>query len=325
MFAIGTRPSGGTGPSGSRSSSTVLLAIILIITSMTACSSGTITISNTGTGTAAANTPTPANTAIPTVTPAPTCASLVPGSSPLGSIPHFPEVVLPPGTNPVASAPQTTGGGAGQFTITTYNVCFTGTTSDVNGPFSTHHSLSANLLGTGWGLTPNTFPFDTQYNKTCSASQACYFSGAPIVGRQLEDDNLVSHSNNLVTFHLILALPPVGPACNSNFTHSPTPGIQTSISTAYGTVPLPPVSYIAPDDFTGHGGVDACSAGTAATLSAFLTTYMPQNGWTLHASSGSQQTWKSNSGCINISTSSSALWTTSWPEPGFGIPFADCT
>jgi hypothetical protein len=295
------------------------LVLVLVAALATGCSS---TASTGPSSTASALS---SVTAAPTNTPVPSCSTLVPGSSPLGTIPHFSEVTFPSGTNPVASAPAVSGGGTGQFTITAYDVCLTGSTDDVNGPFSAHHSLSATLLGAGWGLTPHSFPFDGQYHKVCTSGEQCYFSGVSVVGRQLEVNSLTDHGNHLVTFHVILAYPPAAPSCNANFASSPEQGIQASTSTAYGTVPLPPLSLIAPDDSPGHGGTDVCSSGTASTVSGFLTTYMPQNGWNLHSSSSGQQVWKSNSGCIQVLISAPTAWIITWPQPAFGNHFADCT
>ena len=259
-----------------------------------------------------------------TASPA-SCATLLPGSGPLGSIGHFPEVALPADTNPMATGPETSGGGPGQFTLIAYNVCFTGSASDVNGPLSAHHSLSATLFGSGWRLTPTSFPFDAQYHRLCSGAQACYFSGDVVAGRQLEVDSVTDHGGHLITFHLILAFPPPAPSCNANFTNSPIQGIQTTTATAYGAVPLPPLSRVVPDNAAGHGGTDVCSAGTVATVASFLLTYMPQSGWTLHSASNGQQVWKSSTGCIAISVSDPTQWVISWPNPGIGQPFADCT
>jgi hypothetical protein len=287
--------------------------LVMVALLAAACSS------TAGTGPTATTVPTA--TAAPTNTPVPSCSTLVPGSSPLASISHFPEVTFPSGTNPVASSPLASGGGPAQFTMSKYNVCLTGSTDDINGPFSAHHSLSATLFGAGWGLTPNSFPFDGQYHKACTSGQKCYFSGVSVVGRQLEVNNLTDHGNHLITFTMILAYPPTAPSCNSNF----TTGIQVSTSTDYGTVPLPPLAQTAPDDSAGHGGTDVCSAGTVSTVSNFLTTYMPQHGWNLHSSSTGQQVWKSSSGCIQVVISGSTDWTITWPSKAFNLPFADCT
>lgn len=290
---------------------TITFLVIGLISS--ACS-----VTTGGSSTAA-----PTSTPAPSPTATPSCATLLPGSVAIGSITNFSEVHLPTGTR--ATAPKTSGGGAGHFTVTEYDLCFTGTPDDLTGPFSGHHSLTAYLLGAGWGLGPNSFPFDTQFNKACVGGQYCYFSGVALEGRQLEMDAIVNHGTNLITFHLRLALPPAAPSCNANFTGSPVKGIQVTYATSYGSVPLPPVSRVAPDNSAGHGGVDVCSAGTASSVLTFLSTYMPQVGWTLHAASGSNQTWKSNSGCIAVSVPDPALWFVSWPNPGLGMPFADCT
>jgi hypothetical protein len=254
---------------------------------------------------------------------------LLPGASPLSSIEQFPEIQLPPGDNPVATGPTTSGGATGQFTLTTYNVCFTGSTSDVNGPFSGHRSLLANLLGAGWGaVTPNTFPFDGQYQQSCSSEQICFFSGVPVIGRQIEVDSLTDHGNQVITFTLILAFPPTAPSCTANFSQSPISGIQTMASTAYGSMPLPPLSLVVPDssigDVYGYEGVEVCSAGTAETIGSFLSTYMPNNGWSEFSATSSEQIWKSSSGCIDVSISDPTDWLVSWPMASLGTPFAAC-
>jgi hypothetical protein len=304
----------------------LLAALVLVMVGVlaTACTT-TSSTSTTGTGTTGTTGALPTVTAAPTSTPVPSCSTLVSGSSPLGSIAHFPEVIFPAGTNPVALAPTVSGGGTGQFTISTSEACLTGTTDNVNGPFSAHDSLSATLFGAGWGLTPNSFPFDGQYHKACTTGQECYFSGVSVEGRQLEVDSLTDHGNHIITFHMVLAYPPNAPSCNANFTNSPEQGIQASTSTAYGTVPLPPLALIAPDASAGHGGTDVCSAGTVSTVTSFLTTYMPQHGWNLHSSSTGQQVWKSSSGCIQVLISDSTDWNISWPNPAGNMPFSDCT
>jgi|GEM_PF-5467935 len=90
---------------------------------------------------------TPTSTPIPTNTPISSCATLVPGSSLAGLLPNFPDVGLPTGS--VISAPKIANGGAGQFTITEYDACFSRTINQIQGPFSAHISMYAQLLGRG--------------------------------------------------------------------------------------------------------------------------------------------------------------------------------
>ncbi|HEX6816784.1 MAG TPA: zf-HC2 domain-containing protein [Ktedonobacterales bacterium] len=68
---------------------------------------------------------------------------------------------------------------------------------------------------------------------------------------------------------------PAQPTCSSNFANSPIQGVQTSVE----GVPLPPVTYVVPDNAAGLHGYDLCSSGTASSVSAFLTSSLPASGW----------------------------------------------
>jgi hypothetical protein len=101
------------------------------------------------------------------------------------------------------------------------------------------------------------------------------------------------------------------PACGANFHGDQS--YQNTLTTAYGTVPLPPISRIVPNDAAGGvRGYDICSAGTAATITAFLQQNLPAYGWTLVSTSGGIQTWKSSSGTINWSVPDPLEWNISW-------------
>jgi hypothetical protein len=76
------------------------------------------------------------------------------------------------------------------------------------------------------------------------------------------------------------ATSPAAPTCNDNFTRSPIKGAQTAVE----GVPLPPQTYVVPDDATNLRGYDLCSAGTAASVSTYLTGALPSAGWTHVAS-----------------------------------------
>ena len=168
------------------------------------------------------------------------------------------------------------------------------------------------------------FPFNAQYHQACSSPQVCLVSTGSTPGRELEITGLTAHRQSLVTFSMILALPPAAPSCNTNFSNSPIQGFQTSLSTDYGIVPLPPVTLETEDDATGHRGDDLCSPGSATMVANFLSTYMPENGWTSYSSSAQQQIWKSSSGCIAILIQDPTQWIVSWPNPNIGSPFSDC-
>lgn len=88
------------------------------------------------------------------------------------------------------------------------------------------------------------------------------------------------------------------------------------LTTAYGTVPLPPISRTVPNDASGGvRGYDICSFGTAATITAFLQQNLPAYGWTLVSTSGGIQSWKSSSGTINWSVTDPLDWNINWRVP----------
>ena len=104
------------------------------------------------------------------------------------------------------------------------------------------------------------------------------------------------------------------PACGANFNGDQS--YQNTLTTAYGTVPLPPISRTVPNDASGGvRGYDICSAGTAATITAFLQQNLPAYGWTLVSSSGGIQSWKSSKGTINWSVSDPLEWNINWRIP----------
>jgi hypothetical protein len=103
------------------------------------------------------------------------------------------------------------------------------------------------------------------------------------------------------------------PVCGSNFNGSGSQSYQSILPTTFGTVPLPPISRTVSNDAAGGvRGYDICSAGTAATITAFLQQNLPTYGWTLVSTSGGIQTWKSSSGTINWSVPDPLEWNISW-------------
>jgi hypothetical protein len=104
------------------------------------------------------------------------------------------------------------------------------------------------------------------------------------------------------------------PVCGANFAQHPT--YQDTLTTAYGTVPLPPLSRTVQNDASGGvKGYAICSAGTAATITAFLEHNLPAYGWTFVSSSGGVETWKSSSGTINWSVPDPLQWNLYWRVP----------
>ena len=84
---------------------------------------------------------------------------------------------------------------------------------------------------------------------------------------------------------------PVAPTCGSNFSSPISQSYQSTLTTAYGTVPLPPMSRTVPNDAAGGvRGYDICSAGTASTITA-LYGAEPARLW---LDAGEQQRWHGN-------------------------------
>jgi hypothetical protein len=110
------------------------------------------------------------------------------------------------------------------------------------------------------------------------------------------------------------------PACGTNFNGSglpaASPSYQSILTTAFGTVPLPPLSRTVENDAMGGlRGYDICSAGTAATITAFLEQNLPAYGWTLVSSSGGTESWKNSTGTINWSVPDPLEWNMYWRVP----------
>jgi hypothetical protein len=256
-----------------------LFAAGLVLFGMTGCAASTIAISSHPTAIPLAPT---ATSLPPTATSLPTCAALLSGASPVGTIPGFTDVPFPAGT--VKANMQETAAGAGFFQILQYDLCFTGKVSDINGPFSAHHSLFASLLGIGWGQgNPSGFPYDGQLVGSCHA-QPDFCMVTPLTETQsgnterlLTVEQLTDHGNSVITFHLRLAIPPAIPNC--------PPGPPVTFVGYYpnhpgSPLPLPPLSSLGIQfGSSAYLATHMCSAGTAASISAFFAKELPQLGW----------------------------------------------
>ncbi|HEV2237287.1 MAG TPA: hypothetical protein VGR57_11555 [Ktedonobacterales bacterium] len=241
-----------------------ILALALPLTAaLSACGSGTTV--------AITNTPTPTITP----TPVPSCATILPGAGATSAPAGFEALHYPTGAvmKPLASS----AGGAGQFTVQQTDVCFTGMPSDVNGPFSGRTSVFANLLGAGWGLS-TTFPTDGQTQAACASGNSCLRdSGEHYVALE----SIQSPLTGFVTYHLRLATPPAAPTCNATYY-----GPSVAYTYAFGNWAVPPLTK--ESDFAlggGHaGGYDygLCSAGTPASILAFMQASVTAHGDTPH-------------------------------------------
>src|SRR5215469_6115572 len=73
------------------------------------------------------------------------------------------------------------------------------------------------------------------------------------------------------------------PSCGSRFGaafQATLPDAASTVTSVYAAVLLPPETRSYDDDATGLRGRFMCSAGTAASVSSFMTTNLTQQGWT---------------------------------------------
>lgn len=206
----------------------------------------------------------------------PSCATLLPGAAAAAAPAGFTGLQFPSGA--VMTALHASYGGTGQFAVQETDVCYAGTVDEVNGPFSGHSSVFAYLFGSGWGQA-NTFP-------TNGAAQANCPAGGPACFRTSDEhylyfEHLQSPLTGFVTYHLRLATPPPAPSCNPTYY-----GPSVPYSYTYGTWGLPPLSKVSSFALGGGhaGGYDygVCSAGTPASILAFMLASVAAAGATAH-------------------------------------------
>jgi len=223
--------------------------------------------------------------------PASSCAAALQGAAPAAAIAGFTDVTFPAGA--VMTTAKSSLGGLGQFTILETDVCYSGVADDLTGPVGGGHSVTANLLGAGWGDS-SSFPYQGALLQSCPGR--CYQTQNT---RYLGLERITDHGNGTFTYHLRLAAPPPKPTCNANFTNSPIQGVRTSVEDA----PLPPITYVTPDDAANLRGYDLCSSGTASSITAFLTGALPATGWTKVASNArcfyDDQCWTKGAAAIS--------------------------
>jgi len=279
-----------------------ILALLFLPLALPAAACG---VSTVGRG----NSPTPT----PTATPQPATCAQVQGFAAATPI-NIPNTQFP--DNTVATTPtKTAGGGAGQFTITEFDGCAPNNTPDLivnsgKGP----KPLAALLPFYGWDPSSPSFPTDGQLLTACPANQCFDYSSQHT--RYLSVSNATQLANKLVTFHVRLAAPPPAPSCGPNFTGSPLHGYQT---TGQNGMPLPPLTLAAPDDASGGlRGLDLCSAGTVASITAFLNSALPATGWAHGADSRcffTAQCWTKGGNAISWSVTSATDWMTAYRQP----------
>jgi hypothetical protein len=215
------------------------------------------------------------------------CATTLSGATPAGAIAGFDGVTFPTGA--VMTATKSSFSGPSQFTVLEADVCF-------SGPRSAIPTLS------GWSDSPS-FPYQGALLQACAGQ--CYQMAN---SRYVALEQITDHGNSIFTYHLRLAAPPPSPSCNANFSNSPLKGVQTSVD----GVSLPPVTYVVPDNAPNLRGYDLCSSGSAASITAFLTSALPATGWAKVASDArcfyADQCWAKGTAAISWRVDDPTNW-----------------
>jgi hypothetical protein len=280
-------------------------ALLTLTAALTAALTACAGITTGGGGSA------PTATAAPTNTTAATTCAQVSGFS--GATPvNIANTQFPKDT--VVTAPTTTGGGPGQFTVKDYYGCAPNTDTNLTvqtgkGPEPFMH------LQEFYGWAPSaTFPDDGEIQTACAANSCLDFGQEH--SRFLSVTNASALPNSLVTFHLRVTSAPSAPSCGSNFTNSPLKGYQ--LTAAFNT-PLPPLTLGVPDDASGGvRGEDLCGPGTVASITAFMNKALPAAGWTKGSSSKcvfSAQCWTKGSDAISWQVTDPKLWMVAYRQP----------
>jgi hypothetical protein len=250
-------------------------------------------------------------TSVPTATPTPQppCTQLVAGATPLQSVSGVSGLQAPAGA--YIGPASTSGGGAGQYTVTTYTLCFQGSEANIDGgqltPSATPISTIGYLVHSGWKLN-NLFPDPTNfaYLDYCSNAHICVNSpgsGAPFTF--VGFDQYASHTGGYATVRLQVGSIAAPGCLNDPQYYSGTPKytIYQDGNSASSTSPtyhflMPPGTRVS--SYLGGGTAGSsyayfCSAGTQATIVNFLKQAMQNDGYTVssvtasgfHAETGS--------------------------------------
>ncbi len=282
-----------------------LIIATLLLAGCGTSSTGHASGASTATGTTAATA---------TATPLPPCAQLVPGATPFSNVSGVSGLQLPAGS--YISTATTAGGGAGQYTVQSYTLCFQGSASQINGgiltPSATPTSSIGYLVHSGWTLN-NLFPDPTNfaYLDYCSNDKVCLNdSGSPNPFTFVSFDQYASHSGSYTTLRLQVAAIAAPTCLNDPQYYSGTPKYTLYYdgnSVSGGNPPdyhfqMPPGTRVSTFQGGGTAGstyVYFCSAGTQATVVSFLKLSMQNTGYTItnatasgfSASSGSNPTY----------------------------------
>lgn len=307
-----------------RSRYTALLFTAALL-ALTACS--TTSGSNPG-----GPNPNPAATSVSqaTATAAPTgCAALLPGATAATPIPGFTTYTLFP-TGSVMKPLQTAYGGTGEFTIRETTLCYPGTVSQVNGPYSGHTSIYATLLGMGLDFNSG-FPYDgVTAADACASGANCFnTNGLSNFEHYISFEKLTSPQSGFVTYRLRVASPPANPACSPPSDYSGQSIIHTWKITSAVTYAVPPLTKgSTANSGSGYAGGNLfwlCSAGSGATILQFMKGVAQSHGEALlHSTSTSFEVCLEQSAgqyfSITITTSTGDVWEMNQTVPVFTDP-----
>jgi hypothetical protein len=202
-----------------------------------------------------------------------------------------------PADSYISATPAVSGGGAGQYTIKIYTVCFHGSESAIDGA---NPSAIGSLVQAGWTLN-NLFPDPTSFSYIdyCSNAHLCVNnSGSPDPFTFVGFEQYASHTGGYTTVHLDVATIAAPSCLNDPQYYSGTPkyrlyydGNSTSVSgDPSNHFLMPPGTRVSTFQGGGTAGstyVYYCSAGTQATVVSFLKQAMQNVGWTISNASAS--------------------------------------
>lgn len=227
----------------------------------------------------------------PSATPIPACVQLNSGATPFTSLTGVSGFTLPAGA--YISSGAASGGGDGEYQVTTYTVCFQGSEGAIDGPSG---STIAQLKQAGWSVN-NLFPDPTSnaYLDYCSNSHNCVNdAGTPKPFTFVGFDQYVTHTNGYTTFRLQVATI-AAPACLNDpqyYSGAPKYTIYYDGNSASSSgdprnhFQMPPGTRVSTFQGGGTAGstyIYFCSAGSQATVVNFLVQSMSNDGWTISA------------------------------------------
>lgn len=301
-----------------------LVSCLALAVALAGCA---VTGGGSGVGTASA--PTATATAAATATSQPTSCAQVQGFAGASSL-TLPNMELPSGA--IAPAPTTSLGGTGQYTITTYTVCVPNNTTQLivntgKGPEPLAHLLSFY----GWDTwTWDAIPVSGDGHEACAASCFAFnvdnatkglFSGAP---RFLSLDSVTPLANGLVTFTLTLAQASQ-PTCASMFDtsdmavygHAPEYTVYYDLGGPGASIQMewPPMTRLVGDSTPSTVGEDLCSAGTAASVKAFMDAqFSAHNATHVACVQNGNDCWTQAGTTVTMNITSSGDWMLSTPR-----------